>query len=124
MDVIREQLRSLTDEVGTIRNEIVNMKASHAGLHQSSVEANAAATQTMTEQGARLNGVEGKLVELAKRAEKSGGWPKAKSLIEAKHVVVDKFAGSLTDGRAKYLEWCEKVKDRCELYNHLLAIRP
>ena len=34
---------------------------------------------------------------------------------------MDKFAGSLTDGRAKYLEWCEKVKDRCELYNHSLA---
>ena len=23
--------------------------------------------------------------------------------------------------RAKYLEWCEKVKDRCELYHHSLA---
>ena len=34
---------------------------------------------------------------------------------------MDKFADSFTDGRAKYLEWCEKVKDRCELFDITLA---
>ena len=36
-------------------------------------------------------------------------------------VAVSEFAGSMTDGRTRFLEWCEKVKDRCELYNHAVA---
>ena len=121
MEVFTDQLRSLTDEMGAIRLEIVNMKAAHASLHQASVEANAGSTTTLTDHGIRLGAMEGKMGELTKRAETVIGGAKSKALIEAKNITVEKFAGSLTDGRAKYLEWCEKVKDRCELYDHSLA---
>ena len=121
MEALAGQSRSLSEDISSIRNEIVNIKASHANLHQASVEANAGSTTALTDHGIRLGAMEGKVAELARRAETVIGGGKPKSLIEAKNITVEKFAGSLTDGRAKYLEWCEKVKDRCELYNFTLA---
>ena len=63
METLAEQLRQLSDEMVTIRTEIVNMKASHAGLHQASVEANSTTTTTLTDYGIRIGGMEGKVLD-------------------------------------------------------------
>ena len=73
MERLAEQLRALTEEMGAMRGEMVNMKASHASLHQASVEANAGSTTALTDHGIRLGAMEGKVAELAKRAETAIG---------------------------------------------------
>ena len=39
-----------------------------------------------------------------------------KPLIKPENVEVPQFLGSMTDGRAKFLEWSEKVMDRVDIY--------
>ena len=114
MEALAGQIRSLTEEVSSLRNEIVNIKAAHASLHQASTDSHTATQGVLTDHGIRIGGIEGKITGLT-------GGGKQKSLIDIKNVVVGKFAGSLTDGRAKYLEWCEQVRDRCDLYDRSLA---
>ena len=50
-----------------------------------------------------------------------GGHDSQKPLIEPKQVVVSEFAGSMSDGRARFLEWCEKVHDRVALFEDNLV---
>ena len=50
-----------------------------------------------------------------------GGQGGVKPLIEPKQINVPEFNGGLTDGRAKFLEWNERVKDRVGLYNTVLV---
>ena len=42
MDALRAQVTVLTEELTTVKNELVNVKAAHANLHQQSSDANAA----------------------------------------------------------------------------------
>ena len=41
MEAVQAQVRTITDELNTLRNEIIAIKGSHAVLHQTAVEANA-----------------------------------------------------------------------------------
>ena len=111
MEALVAQVRSLKEEMETITNEIV----------KASTDAHSTTTRTLTDHGIRIGGIEGKLADVTKKAESFTGSGKQKSLIDIKNIVVGQFAGSLTDGRAKYLEWCEKVRDRCELYDRSLT---
>ena len=45
MDAMRQQIGLLTEELNQLKSEIVNVKSSHASLHQASVDAN---TQYLT----------------------------------------------------------------------------
>ena len=38
---LMEQVRVLSDELGTVKTELINMKAAHAALHQTTVESSA-----------------------------------------------------------------------------------
>ena len=38
MQAMQAQVQAVTEELGALKMEIVNIKASHAGLHQSSVD--------------------------------------------------------------------------------------
>ena len=46
---------------------------------------------------------------------------KKNMLIESKQVNVEIFSGSMTDDRSKYLAWAERVKDRVELFDPIVA---
>merc|ERR1711994_1059189 len=48
------------------------------------------------------------------------GGGKKKTLIEPKNINVETFQGSMTDSRAKFLSWGERVKDRTALYDDKL----
>ena len=108
MEALRAQIGVLTDEMNLLKAEIVQAKANHASLHQSSVEANTATARSFAEIRARADVFEGKIDNLKEEAKTYGGSGK-KPLIEPKQVEVAVFAGAMTDGRARFLEWCEKV---------------
>ena len=42
MDVLRNQVEVLTNEITTLKAELINVKGTHANLHQQTVEANSA----------------------------------------------------------------------------------
>ena len=98
MDALAVQIRVVSEELGTLRNELIQAKTSHANLHQSVVEANTAS-------GRRIEQVEAKLQQVARDAEGvvEGKPAMKKALIEPKNVEVKEFAGGLTDGRSKFL---------------------
>ena len=100
MELMAEQVRVLTDELNGLRAELVNVKAAHATLHQHTSEAG----QMMVSQGQRLEKLESK--DGSSESQK-------KLLIEPKNVQVDVFAGAVTDSRAAFIQWSEKVRDRC-----------
>ena len=41
--------------------------------------------------------------------------------MEAKQVQVEKFLGSMTDSRAKFLSWGERIRDKVELFDPMLG---
>ena len=104
-----QQVRVLSDELGTIKGEIINMKAAHAALHQSTSETSTATSQKMYESSTKLSAVEQRLERIAREAGETrspdSGFSssKANNLIEPKNVLVDVFAGSMTDNRSKFL---------------------
>ena len=69
MEAVQAQIRTVVDELNTLRNEIVTIKSAHAGLHQSAVEANTGHNQAFREQAGRLDEVESRITQMAQRAQ-------------------------------------------------------
>ena len=114
VEVLRNQIEVLTNELTTLKQELINVKGTHANLHQQSAEANKSTARSFAEQRARLDALEA-----------SGGKDTTphgrKPLIKPEQVDVKEFKGSMTDSRACFLEWCEKVSDRVELFEDALV---
>ena len=117
MDALRAQVVALTEELTTIKTELVNVKAAHANLHQQSSEANTATARSFAETRIKVDALE---TQIGSAAIGKGG-PEKKPLIKPEQISVSEFAGSMTDGRSRFLEWSEKVCDRVELYEEGLA---
>ena len=100
MDALRQQITILTEELNTVKNELVNVKAAHANLHQQASDANATNARAHAETKAQINAMDDRI------GHKGGS--DRKPLIEPKQIEVWQFAGSMTDGREKFLEWSEK----------------
>ena len=115
MEAENVRMVALATEMGTLRQEIINLKsAAHATLHQASADANCHTASKFAEQTDQLIRVEQsieKMVKVAGTMATTSG-RKNKHLIKPKQVNVDTFAWSLTDDCAKLLTWAESVKDR------------
>ena len=98
-----QQIRLVTDELTLLKAEIVNVKASHAGLHQSTVESGGQTNRTLDSLNAKVQKLEDQLPTLG-----AGGSGKRLSLIEPKQMTVDECAGGVTDARNKFIDWSEK----------------
>ena len=61
VDAVRQQVQVVVEEISVIKNEIINLKASHAGLHQTSVDASQATGRSITEITNKLDDLETKL---------------------------------------------------------------
>ena len=120
---MQEQIRVLTTELELLKQEIVGVKAAHAAMHQSSVDAGAASQRLAAEQSSRIGVIEGKFAGLERDAGTIGtsSFGKSRPLIEPKQISVEVFAGALNDTRGKFLDWCEKIKDRSLLYSKSLG---
>ena len=94
----------------------MNLKQSHAGLHQSAVDANGAANRTISELAGKVEKLEMKVPEIPGAMS-----TKKLSLIEPKQVAVEEFSGGVSDARNKFIEWSERVRDRVKLYDPMLA---
>ena len=109
MEAMTAQIRAMADEISMLKNEIVQVKGAHASLHQDTVQSSGATNRTLSEHAGRIGAVEDKMA--------SGyGSTKKKTLIEAKNVEVGAFAGKVSDTRACFLEWCEKMYDKVALF--------
>ena len=108
MDELRRQIQVLADELNSVRAELVASKQAHANLHQTTVDDRQRIQQEFADQTNRIRNMED---AQARSPQFNGG--KEKSLIEAKQVTVPEFAGAVTDSRAKFLEWSEKIHPRC-----------
>ena len=106
MDALRSQVTVLTEELSTLKTELINVKSAHATLHQSSVEAHTQHTAQMAEMEQRLESV----------SKASGGAAK-KSLMEPKNITITTFNGAITDARSKFLTWEETVRDKVCLFD-------
>ena len=82
MERLQQQVAVVSEELAAIKSELINVKAAHAGLHQSSVESNTNTTRTLSEVIARIEGIEGK-------GPVYSGAPTRKALIEPKQMEVD-----------------------------------
>ena len=105
MEALRSQIDVLTNELTTLKAELINIKGTHANLHQQTSDANTNTARSFAEQRARIEALE------------AGGTKDTapfgrKPLIKPEQVEVKEFKGSMTDSRACFLEWCEKVSDR------------
>ena len=122
MEAINAQVRALTEELGILKSELVQVKSVHANLHQQAVEAGAHNSRMFTEQAGRIEAAAKKIDDITSGASSIGGGGfRPKSLIEAKQVEVSKFAGSVSDDRTKFLDWVEGAKDRIGLYDPKLV---
>ena len=92
MERVMQQVTTLTEELNQLKSEIVNAKAAHASLHQSSVEAN-------NQYVARFNDIEQRLESAVHGTNTTNN---KKHLMEPKNVTVDVFSGSITDSRLKF----------------------
>ena len=61
VDAVRQQVQIVSEEIAVIKNEIINLKASHAGLHQTSVDASQTTGRSITEITNKLEDLEAKL---------------------------------------------------------------
>ena len=111
MAAVQQQIQALIEEVGTLKNEIVNLKQSHAGLHQSAVESSGSVSRSFADIQNKFENLERKVTELP------GPGGKRLSLIEPKQINVDEYSGGISDARGKFLEWAEKVHDRVQLFS-------
>ena len=104
----------MVEEIQLLKNEVVQTKAAHAGLHQSAVEKNA-------EVSCRFDALNEQLTSMASSG--TGGAPGKfkKPLIEPKQIEVAKFAGAVSDSRSKFLTWVETVMDRAGLFDENLV---
>ena len=65
MESVRAQVTALTDELTALKGEIVQIKAAHATLHQSSVEANTIHNRSYAEQADRIVKMEKHIEDIA-----------------------------------------------------------
>ena len=105
-----DQIRLVTEELAVLKEEVVSAKAAHASLHQNTVQANQGYIERFNNIENRINGIGNTAIGT-----------KPKNLIEPKQITVGEFAGSVTDNRARFLEWAEKVRDRIELWGTRIA---
>ena len=110
---VQRQLQVLADELNMVKNELVGIKSDHSALHTVTVETD----RTMRN---KFEQMENMVKEAQAGIGGAGFGSSVKPLIEPKNVVVPEFAGAITDGRGKYLEWAERARDRVSLYNHNL----
>ena len=112
MEAMRNQIDVLTNELTVLKAELINVKGTHANLHQQTADANTTTARNFAEQRSRLDALEKGMADGG-----SGTTPQGrKPLIKPDQVEVTKFKGSMTDNRACFLEWCETVHDRVELF--------
>ena len=117
---VNAQITALTDEISTLRQEVIQIKAAHATLHQGAVDSNNQHHAAYGEQAQRIVKLEQHLEDLSRSPPASGGAfgsGKGKDLIEPKQVTVETFTGAFTDSRSKFLSWTERVKDRVGLFD-------
>ena len=117
MELLKQQMVMVSDEVTTLKNELIALKGAHAALHQTAAESG----QNIGNQSNRIDRIEQKVDEIKETAERGGGFKKPRSLMEAKDVQVEKFLGSMTDSRAKFLAWGERIRDKVELFDSALG---
>ena len=55
VDALRAQIGVLTDELNTLKAEIVQVKGSHAALHQTTVDANNATARSFGEARSKID---------------------------------------------------------------------
>ena len=84
MDALRQQITALIDELNLVKTELIQVKASHANMHQQDVESRN-----------RMHTLEQQL-DIVQREAGTAGGAKGKSLIELKNVIVGIFKGSIT----------------------------
>ena len=76
MQAMQAQVQAVTEELGALKMEIINLKESHAGLHQSSVDSHAQTSRT-------IEAIQARVAEIPSMA--TGKRP---TLMEAKQVKV------------------------------------
>ena len=112
------QITTLSEELTLVKAEIVNVKSSHATMHQQSVDKNVMDGARFAEAATKINELTERIDQVSADARNPfapSTATHAKPLLEPKQVQVDVFAGAVVDSRAKFLEWCEKVHDRVAL---------
>ena len=114
MEAVRQQVQIVSDEIAAVKNEIINLKAAHAGLHQTSVDASQTTGRSITE-------ITNKLEDLEAKLPFAGTGFQKKPLLEPKQVEVETFSGGPGESRTKFLEWVEAFKVRVTLYDPELA---
>ena len=123
MEALRSQIAVITDELNQLKAEIVQVKGSHATLHQTTVEANQATMRSFVDVRQKADALENKIEAVridtvdVSAQDRQGKKP----LIKPENVEVPQFLGSMTDGRGKFLEWSEKVMDRVDIYQDNLV---
>ena len=98
METVRQQVQVVSDELSALKAEIINLKAAHAGLHQTSTDANQTTGRSITE----LNN---KIEDLETKMPFAGTGFQKKPLLEPKQVEVGKFSGGPGEPRAKFLDF-------------------
>ena len=120
MTAVQQQINALVDELNTLKSEVVQLKASHATMHQGDVESRARTSKAFEDSTNRMLSLEQQLNIIQREGGATHG-AKPKPLIEPKNVQVDVFQGAITDSRAKFLTWGERVRDRATLYHEKLC---
>ena len=64
MQAMQAQVQAVTEELGALKAEIVNLKASHAGLHQSSVDSNAQTNRVIGDLAGKIEAIQTKAAEI------------------------------------------------------------
>ena len=84
---LNAQITAITDEVSTLRQEVIQIKAAHASLHQGAADSNNQHNAAYVEQAQRIVKLEQHLEDLSKSPPALGGSigaGKGKDLIEPK----------------------------------------
>ena len=61
VEALRQQLVVVTDELNSVKMELVNVKTNHANLHQQASDANAANARTHAETTTKINALEDRI---------------------------------------------------------------
>ena len=64
MEQLRAQVQLITEEISTLKSEVISVKASHANLHQATVESGSQAQRTYAEQAARIGSIQEKIEDI------------------------------------------------------------
>ena len=64
MEAVNAQVRALTEELGILKSELVQVKSVHANLHQQAVEAGAHNSRMFTEQAGRIEAAAKKIDDI------------------------------------------------------------